>query len=73
MSKTHYVALVLLSLCLPASLLAADQAKPAELKVGDVAPPFEMKGSDGKTYKLSDCKGKEAVVIAGYPIAFTVG
>ncbi|MGZ8939116.1 MAG: peroxiredoxin family protein [Limisphaerales bacterium] len=43
------------------------------LKVGDNAPNFELKGSDGKTYKLSDFKGKQAVVIAWYPKAFTGG
>ena len=43
------------------------------LKVGDTAPDFELKGSDGKTYKLSDFKGKKPVVIAWYPKAFTPG
>ena len=42
-----------------------------ELKVGDVAPDFELKGSDGETYKLSDFKDKQAVVIAWFPKAFT--
>ena len=32
------------------------------LKVGDDAPNFELKGSDGKTYKLSDLRGKTVVV-----------
>tara|TARA_B100000929_G_scaffold261355_1_gene226099 strand:- start:104 stop:298 length:195 start_codon:yes stop_codon:yes gene_type:complete len=45
----------------------------AELKVGDAAPDFSLKGSDGKTYKLSNYKGKEAVVIAWFPKAFTGG
>jgi peroxiredoxin Q/BCP len=45
----------------------------AELKVGDMAPNFSLKGSDGKTYNLSDFKGKEAVVIAWFPKAFTGG
>lgn len=45
----------------------------AELKVGDPAPDFSLKGSDGKTYKLSNYKGKEAVVIAWFPKAFTGG
>lgn len=45
----------------------------AELKKGDMAPDFSLKGSDGKTYKLSDFKGKQAVVIAWYPKAFTGG
>jgi thioredoxin-dependent peroxiredoxin len=45
----------------------------APLKVGDDAPNFELKGSDGKTYRLSDFKGKKPVVIAWYPKAFTPG
>lgn len=45
----------------------------AEVKVGDACPDFKLKGSDGKTYKLSDFKGKQAVVIAWYPKAFTGG
>ena len=45
----------------------------ADLKVGDVAPAFELKGSDGKTYKLSDFNGKQAVVVAWFPKAFTGG
>lgn len=47
--------------------------KAADLKEGDDAPAFELKGSDGKTYKLADFKGKSAVVIAWYPKAFTGG
>lgn len=45
----------------------------AELKVGDDAPDFELTGSDGKVYKMSELKGKTAVVIAWYPKAFTGG
>lgn len=45
----------------------------APLKVGDDAPNFELKGSDGKTHKLSDYKGKKPVVIAWFPKAFTGG
>jgi peroxiredoxin Q/BCP len=45
----------------------------AELKVGDDAPNFELKGSDGKTHKLSDFKGKKPIVIAWFPKAFTGG
>ena len=45
----------------------------AALKVGDAAPDFALKGSDGKTYKLSDYTGKQAVVIAWFPKAFTGG
>lgn len=52
--------------------LAAASAPADELKVGDEAPAFELKGSDGKTYKLDDLKGK-VVVVAWYPKAFTGG
>ena len=45
----------------------------AELKKGDKAPDFELKGSDGKSYKLSDFKDKQAVIVAWYPKAFTGG
>jgi peroxiredoxin Q/BCP len=43
------------------------------LKPGDVAPDFSLPGSDGKTHKLSDFKGKQAVVVAWFPKAFTGG
>ena len=48
-------------------------ANAADLKVGDAAPEFTLKGSDGKTYKLSSFKGKQAVVLAWFPKAFTGG
>ena len=43
-----------------------------ELKVGDQAPDFSLQGSDGKTYTLSQLKGKH-VVLAWFPKAFTGG
>lgn len=45
----------------------------AELKVGDQAPNFTLQASDGRTYKLSDFKGKKAVVVAWFPRAMTSG
>ncbi|MCU1264498.1 MAG: bcp 2 [Acidobacteria bacterium] len=43
------------------------------LKVGDKAPEFTLRATDGKTYKLSDFKGKKNVVLAVYVLAFTGG
>lgn len=44
-----------------------------ELNVGDAAPDFSLMGSDGNLYSLADFKGKQAVVLAWYPRAFTSG
>jgi len=52
---------------------AARAQSPGELKPGDPAPPFSLIGSDGKTYSLSAFKGKQAVVLAWFPKAFTAG
>ena len=49
------------------------QAPPElKVKVGDKAPDFSLPGTDGKTHKLADYKGK-TVVVAWYPAAFTGG
>ena len=56
-----------------ASLALAAPARAAELKVGDEAPNFKLQATDGKTYQLSDFKGKQAVVLAWFPKAFTQG
>jgi peroxiredoxin Q/BCP len=42
------------------------------VKVGDQAPEFSLPGTDGKTHKLSDYKGK-SVVLAWFPKAGTQG
>ena len=64
----------LLSLAaLACSFLFGSQASAADLKAGDPAPDFSLVGSDGKTYKLSDLKGKKAVVLAWFPRADTPG
>ena len=43
------------------------------LKPGDAAPEFSLPGSDGKTYSLKQFKGKQVVVLAWFPKAFTGG
>lgn len=41
------------------------------LKVGDAAPDFSLRGADGKTYTLSEFRGKQNVVLAFFPFAFS--
>jgi hypothetical protein len=40
---------------------------------GDKAPDFSLEGSDGKTHTLAEHAGKEVVVVAWFPKAFTGG
>ena len=54
-------------------LLVGAAASAAELGPGDPAPPFSLVGSDGKTHALADHKGKQVVVLAWFPKAFTSG
>lgn len=57
-----------------ASLSVALTLTPAHaLEVGDVAPDFTLPASDGNSYRLSDYKGKQAVVLAWFPKAYTYG
>lgn len=44
-----------------------------DLGPGDPAPRFTLPGSDGRTYDLSEFKGRQAVVLAWFPKAFTGG
>ena len=60
----------------PAPSAAADPKDAAipgasELKVGDDAPDFSLLGTDGRTYRLADFKGRRAVVLAWFAKAFT--
>jgi thioredoxin-dependent peroxiredoxin len=50
-----------------------DAAMPVALRAGDAAPDFTLPASDGVTYRLSDFRGRQAVVIAWFPKAFTGG
>lgn len=63
-----FLASLLTLLCVVCPAIAAEIPK-----VGDQAPAFEMKGSDGKSYSAKDFAGKQAIIIAWYPRAFTGG
>ena len=65
-----------MKLLLPLAIIVAFAAIPraaGDLKVGDQAPNFKLEATDGKTYSLSDFKGKQAVVLAWFPKAYTRG
>jgi peroxiredoxin Q/BCP len=53
--------------------LTLGQSLAADLKQGDMAPDFSLPGSDGKTYSLKQFNGKQVVVLAWFPKAFTGG
>lgn len=66
--------LSLLLLSLAAAVSAQNAAPPkTHLKVGDTAPDFTLPSTQGKPVKLSDFRGKKAVVLAFFPAAFTGG
>jgi peroxiredoxin Q/BCP len=54
-------------------VLMSTAASGGELQPGDKAPDFSLAASDGKTYRLADYAGKQAVVVAWFPKAFTGG
>jgi hypothetical protein len=60
---------------LGSGLILHSQAPPPKthLKVGDEAPEFTLPATIGKTFKLSDYRGKKNVVLAFFPAAFTGG
>jgi hypothetical protein len=43
----------------------------ATLKVGDLAPDFRLPDHTGGYVRLSDHRGKQNIIIAFYPAAFT--
>lgn len=67
------VSVVTLLLLAWTSVSSAQVPRPVDLKVGDEAPPFTLPGSDGRTYRLSDYRGKQVVVLAWFAKAFTSG
>ncbi len=70
-SKTRWIGAVAAGLFALGAVATAQTAP--ELKPGDMAPDWTLQGSDGKSYRLSDFKGKQAVVLAWFPKAFTGG
>jgi peroxiredoxin Q/BCP len=64
-------AMVVAGLSLAAVAMA--QAPAGGPQAGDAAPAFSLPGSDGATHSLADFKGKQAVVVAWFPKAFTGG
>jgi len=62
---------VILALVVPGMLFP--RLSKAELKVGDRAPDFALQDQMGKTVRLSDFRGKKAVVLAFYIKASTPG
>lgn len=53
--------------------LAAVASPASALEVGEPAPDFALPGSDGQTHRLADYRGKQAVVLAWFPKAYTSG
>ena len=51
----------------------AIQPPKTHLKVGEEAPDFTLPSTQGGRVKLSDFRGKNTVVLAFYPAAFTGG
>lgn len=68
MTRILSILALALAFCSSTVLSAAEMPK-----VGDKAPAFKMKGSDGKEYAAEDFVGKQAVIIAWFPKAFTPG
>jgi peroxiredoxin Q/BCP len=68
--RSHNLSRWCAALALCATVAAAYAA---DVTVGDPAPNFKLEGTDGKTYDLADFKGKQTVVLAWYPKAYTSG
>ena len=65
-----------LALCAAPVFAQGPAAPTLTLKVGDTAPDFTISArmnTSGKEIKLSDFRGKKAVILAFFPAAFTSG
>lgn len=67
MNKTLKLISILISLVTSATCFATN------LKVGEQAPNFNLQATNGDFYQLSDYRGKQAIVLAWYPMANTRG
>ena len=56
-----------------ALLAGAVRAWAEDLAPGAQAPEFALPGSDGRIHRLADFAGKQGVVLAWFPKAFTPG
>ena len=66
-------AVVTLMIASSAVMLGQQPGEPAPLKVGDQAPNFTLGSTAGGKVTLTDLKGKNPVVLAFFPAAFTGG
>ena len=64
---------VLLALCGMPGVAQNTAPLPTNLKVGDMAPDFTLPSTEGGTVTLSSFRGKQTVVLAFFPAAFTGG
>jgi len=55
------------------SLFTGTFAFATDLTVGMQAPDFNLQATNGDFYQLSDYQGKQAIVVAWYPMANTRG
>jgi peroxiredoxin Q/BCP len=69
--KKYRIAASLLSLA--AGFIAWARADTPMPAVGQPAPDFALLGSDGRAHSLRSFKGRQPVVLAFYPKAFTGG
>jgi peroxiredoxin Q/BCP len=54
-------------------VLTSTSSLATELTVGMQAPNFKLQATNGDFYQLSDYRGKQAIVLAWYPMANTRG
>lgn len=71
MRRLAALVVVLLAGCASSGSSKSEPSGPPQ--VGSPAPDFSLPGSDGATHHLADYLGKQAVVVAWFPMAFTGG